>query len=321
MPESEFQEPENQFLHDPVMLLDQHNPVDEILEFPSGDSTCEDQINLKPGSNIKSELIQWALKYSIPHVALTDLLILLKNELKLEELPRDSRTLIGTPSSCSIVPMGDGHFWYNGIQNNLYQQSFLTELNKDKDISSISLIFNIDGLPPFNSSPLQYWPILLKEHEYPKLKPMAIAIYCGPTKPPIQEYFKNILFDSLHLFDLGIMKKCLNGWVYGNYNFKTKFSGRDIEYLSEMLISCNIRRPTELHRAIRPLKNLKFWKGSEYRTFLLYLGPVLLKDILAGPVYQNYIYLFCATTSLSYSAYLKHINVAEKLLFQFFYKI
>ena len=113
------------------------------------------------------------------------------------------------------------------------------------------------------------------------------------------------------------MKKCLNGWVYGNYNFKTKFSGRDIEYLSEMLISCNIRRPTELHRAIRPLKNLKFWKGSEYRTFLLYLGPVLLKDILAGPVYQNYIYLFCATTILSCSAYLKHIDVAEKLLFEF----
>ena len=203
VPESKFQEPENRFLHDPVMPLNQHMPVDEILEFPSGDSTCEVQINLKPGSNIKPELIQWALKYSIPHVALTDLLILLKNELKLEELPRNSRTLIGTPSSCSIVPMRDGHFWYNGIQKNLYQQSFLTELNKDKAIHSISLIFNIDGLPPFNSSPLQFWPILLKVHEYPKLKPMAVAIYCGPTKPPLQEYFKQFVEELNTLLENG----------------------------------------------------------------------------------------------------------------------
>lgn len=113
------------------------------------------------------------------------------------------------------------------------------------------------------------------------------------------------------------MRKCLYGWVYGNYNFKTKFSARDINLISEMLLRCNNRKPTEIHRAIRPLKCLKFWKGSEYRTFLLYLGPVVLKDFLSPPVYHNYLLLFCGVTILSCSTYLKYIEIADILLRDF----
>lgn len=88
-----------------------------------------------------------------------------------------------------------------------------------------------------------------------------------------------IVADSLHLFDLGLMKKCLTGWVRGSFNFKTKLSAREISDMSALLLSFNETIPCELHRSIRSLDCLSFWKGLEFRTFLLYLGPVVLKDI------------------------------------------
>lgn len=118
------------------------------------------------------------------------------------------------------------------------------------------------------------------------------------------------------------MRKCLYGWSYGNYNFRTKFSGRQLDMISESLERCNESKPQELHRAIRNLKFLKFWKGIEYRTVLLYVGAVVLKDVLAVDVYEHFLMLCCAVTILSCKEYLKYIQVAEKLLenYIFIYK-
>lgn len=110
------------------------------------------------------------------------------------------------------------------------------------------------------------------------------------------------------------MRKCLYGWVNGSYNFKTKLSGRQIEELSNRLIACNLTRPSEFHRKIRNLKSLKFWKGTEYRTFLLYIGPVLLKDFLSKDVYEHFLILFCAVVILSCNYFSKYIPLADQLL-------
>lgn len=110
------------------------------------------------------------------------------------------------------------------------------------------------------------------------------------------------------------MRKCLYGWTYGNYNFRTKFSGRQIDLISEALELCNETKPREFHRAIRNLKFLKFWKGTEYRTVLLYVGTVILKDFVAAEVYEHFLLLSCAVTILSCKAYLKYIDIADKLL-------
>ena len=110
------------------------------------------------------------------------------------------------------------------------------------------------------------------------------------------------------------MRKCLFGWCYGSYNFRTKLSGRQIELLSTMVENCNLTKPTEIHRAIRGFKFLKFWKGSEYRTFLLYLGAVVLQDFLAIDVYEHFLMLLSAVTILSCEYYKKYLNIADALL-------
>lgn len=122
--------------------------------------------------------------------------------------------------------------------------------------------------------------------------------------------------DSLHLFDLGIMKRCLNGWVRGSYNFRLKFFGTQINEISKWLVSTNATVPTEINRTIRGLDTLAFWKGTELRTFLLYLGPVILKDYLDFNSYQHFLLLSSAVTICSSEYYLtrqKLLPLAEQL--------
>ena len=113
------------------------------------------------------------------------------------------------------------------------------------------------------------------------------------------------------------MRKCLYGWVHGSYNFRTKLTSAQIDQLSEMLQMCNVTKPVEIHRSIRNLKSLKFWKGTEYRTFLLYIGPVVLKNFLNFEAYSNFLTLFCAVTILSCNAYMKYVDIAKQLMEDF----
>lgn len=113
------------------------------------------------------------------------------------------------------------------------------------------------------------------------------------------------------------MRKLMNGWCHGNYNYKSKLSAAQNLKLSESLIFCNSTRPKEIHRNIRSVKQLKLWKGSEYRTVLMYCGIVVLKDILPLNVYQHFIYLFCANFIFSTEKFCKYFSIANNLLRDF----
>lgn len=119
--------------------------------------------------------------------------------------------------------------------------------------------------------------------------------------------------DSLHLIDLGVMKRCLTGWRDGNIgNYSTKWSARDISIVSTFLLKCKM--PSEIHRAVRALDTLSYWKGTEYRTFLLYISIVILKKVLSVDVYQHFLLLFCATSICSTERFTHFLPLAEKML-------
>lgn len=71
--------------------------------------------------------------------------------------------------------------------------------------------------------------------------------------------------------------------------------------------------PREIHRAIRGLDCLKFWKGTEYRTFGLYLGPVILKDYLSEEIYQHFMLFFCGVVICYSKLYSNYLHVADQL--------
>lgn len=65
-----------------------------------------------------------------------------------------------------------------------------------------------------------------------------------------------------------------------------------IEELNEIIES--LKFPSEFCRQPRTLQELNFFKATEFRRFLLYDGPVILKFILSPIYYNNFLKLSCA---------------------------
>lgn len=132
-------------------------------------------------------------------------------------------------------------------------------------------------------------------------------------RPPIDMIADFPIGDSLHLIDLGIMKKCLIGWRDGKFgNYRIKWSAQNTADITKYLT--NLRLPSEIHRNVRGLDCLGHWKGTEFRSFLLYVGIVILKSFLPLDVYEHFLVFFCAITICTSDCHSHLIDLAESLL-------
>jgi hypothetical protein len=61
--------------------------------------------------------------------------------------------------------------------------------------------------------------------------------------------------------------------------------------ISENLISLSGKLPSEFARQPRSLEELERWKATEFRQFLLYTGPVVLKKIVPKELYVHFLAL------------------------------
>lgn len=71
-----------------------------------------------------------------------------------------------------------------------------------------------------------------------------------------------------------------------------------VHRISNFLNDNNKGLPVEFVRQPRDLKCLLSYKASEYRSFLLYLGPVALKGVLEDEKYDNFLTLNVAMSIL-----------------------
>ena len=102
--------------------------------------------------------------------------------------------------------------------------------------------------------------------------------------------------DYMHLICLGITRKLLYLWKYGPLSII--LSLEQISMVSNRLETFFHEMPTDFARRPRSLKFLKQWKATEFRQFLLYTGPVIMKDILNNEMYENFINLHIAVKFL-----------------------
>lgn len=91
--------------------------------------------------NVNGLLFQGFVRVSI-HICIYANLLLGHHSL-----PNDYRSLLRTPRFIDLLPVGGGQLWYNGIGKSL--KNIFSNLNED---ISITLDFNMDGLPIFKSS-------------------------------------------------------------------------------------------------------------------------------------------------------------------------
>ncbi|KAF5394874.1 hypothetical protein PHET_09778 [Paragonimus heterotremus] len=117
-------------------------------------------------------------------------------------LPRDPRTLMGTPRECLKRHIGPGAYVYFGLEKALLRHLSWPN-NRYCTVAHIHL--NIDGVSPFNASKTQIWPILGRTVSPLKTDLFIVGIYCGPSKLcSVAEYLLDCTNELRHLLRDGI---------------------------------------------------------------------------------------------------------------------
>lgn len=119
--------------------------------------------------------------------------------------------------------------------------------------------------------------------------------------------------DYMHLICLGVVKKLIVSlWIEGKPT--TKLSSHQISIISTFLSKHSSQIPAEFNRKSRSLIEVKRWKATEFRMFLLYLGPVVLKSVLSQETYIHFLTLHVAITILSSKKFVHLVDYADSLL-------
>ncbi|EAT45714.1 AAEL003021-PA [Aedes aegypti] len=75
---------------------------------------------------------------------------------------------------------------------------------------TVSINVNVDGLPIYNSTTKNFWPILCNIYEYPSIAPFTVGIYYGNGKPKdINQFMSPFIEELVNLLRLGVT---INGY-------------------------------------------------------------------------------------------------------------
>lgn len=102
--------------------------------------------------------------------------------------------------------------------------------------------------------------------------------------------------DYMHNVCLGIMRKLLNYWFGGS--LRVRLPGRLTSLISRKLVDLKQYIPCEINCKPRSLTVLPRFKASEFQTFLLYTGIIVLKDVISESIYKHFLLLHVAITCL-----------------------
>jgi len=97
--------------------------------------------------------------------------------------------------------------------------------------------------------------------------------------------------DYMHLTLLGLVRRMARDWQDGllhSKSFPFRVRRATINALQSAVVDAAVRMPHEFQRRCRSIQECDSWKATEARQFLLYLGPVVLKDVLDEKMYEHF---------------------------------
>ena len=120
----------------------------------------------------------------------------------------------------------------------------------------------------------------------------------------------------MHLVCLGVVRRMLNfftGAICGTQD--GKMSDLQVAALNGTLVK--VKLLSEFNRQPRSLAHLKYWKATEFRSFVLYSGMVVLRDVLSPSMYKHFLSLSLGVRFLCESSMVvrdESISSARELL-------
>ena len=119
----------------------------------------------------------------------------------------------------------------------------------------------------------------------------------------------------MHLTWLGVVKRIIYFLKHGPAVCRLSYQqmcdiSKKMQFLSGKL-------PSEFARQPRSMFEVERWKATEFRQFLLYTGPVVLKDIISDTMYEHFLSLSVAISILLTSDQDKrmaYLEYAQQLL-------
>ena len=145
------------------------------------------------------------------------------------------------------------------------------------------VVFNTDEKFPLRKDE-DFSEMKYKDHQIQKSPLVDVGINC----------VSSFVLVYMHLVCLGVVKRMLTLLKTGPRECKISF--QHLQQISDVLESLQGKLPVEFARQPRSLLYLDRWKATEFRQFMLYTGPLALKDVVEDEVYEHFL---CLTISLS----------------------
>ncbi|XP_052412533.1 uncharacterized protein LOC127957875 [Carassius gibelio] len=141
----------------------------------------------------------------------------------------------------------------------------------------------------------------------------------GPSPLMELESFKMItgfVPDYQHCVCLGVTKQLTSLWLDSKHHKEEWYLGSKVSDIDQGLML--ISPPVEVTRAPRSVKDRKFWKASEWRSFLLFYALTVLSGILKKKYWSHlFLLVFAIHTLLQDAVKMTHVDMAEQALRKF----
>lgn len=112
-----------------------------------------------------------------------------------------------------------------------------------------------------------------------------------------------VVIDYMHQICLGIVKNMIKLWlnrkdkIYKNKKFYM-INSFNIDAIDSSLKQIRKTCPKEFSRKCREISDVVYWKATEFRMFLLYTGPIILREYLTDKAYKHFAFAFCYSIAM-----------------------
>lgn len=123
----------------------------------------------------------------------------------------------------------------------------------------------------------------------------------------------------MHLACLGVVKKLIGLWFHkGPLN--VCLPSHDVHKLTEALLAVKCYIPSDFVRKTREIEEVSRWKATELKLFLLYIGLIVLKNIIASNNCYNHFMSLNISMVILLSLNLQHYSPYAEELLEYFIK-